>query len=139
MQITDTQLNAALRHVYTVGGTVFTLLATFALIPQEQVQPALNALHQIGDGLKQVFGGVSALWVIIGPVIIGLAGKGAVSAATFKNQLKSVTNGAAADESKKVALADATANVPGIAKVEAAPEIANATPNPKVTPVEIKP
>lgn len=86
------QVDAGMRHVYTAAGSIFTLLAAVAIIPQDQVQPALNALHQIGDGAKQIMGGFSALWVIIGPVIMGLAAKRAMGSATPAAQLKAVTS-----------------------------------------------
>lgn len=86
------QVDAGMRHVYTAAGTVFTLAAAVAIIPQDQVQPALDALHQIGDGVKQIMGGFSALWVILGPVVMGFAAKRAMGSATPTAQLKAVTS-----------------------------------------------
>lgn len=109
------QTDAVMRHVYTVGGTTFTIFAALALIPQDQVQPALDALHQVGDGLTTVFGGLSKLWIILGPVAIGLAAKGAGVAATFSHQVRAMIAKAGSDspqaDQAKVALVEAVSNM----------------------------
>jgi hypothetical protein len=135
---TDAQVSAALRHVYTSAGTVLAIGAIVAVVPQEQVQPIMDALRQVGDGMQQVFGGVSKLVVIVGPIVAAWMAKIAATSASFKSQLRSVTATASApaNVTEKVALATATANVPGIVQVAAAPVIANATPDPKVVPVQ---
>lgn len=133
MQINSNQLNAGLRHVYTAVGTAFTILVALAVIPQDQVQPALDAIHQIGDGIQQIFGGASKLWIILGPIIASLAAKGAVTAASFKNQLKSVTTAASKPENteaKKEVLAS-VATIPSVEKI-VDPTVANFIPNEKV-------
>lgn len=128
------QVDAALRHAYTAAGTVLALGAVVAVVPQESVQPIMDALRQTGDGLQQVFGGMSKLLVIVGPIVGAWMAKIAATKAGFTSQLKSVTAAASAPENveqKKEMLA-ATASIPEVKKVIAEPEIAAATPSAKV-------
>lgn len=126
------QINAVMRHVMTAGATVFTLMGAVALIPADQVKEATDALQRIGNGLQEVIGGVSTLWVIIGPVVVGIAMRGAGIAASFRSHLKSVTDAAEQEPDKKAALAAATANVSGVVEVKTTADIARATADPKV-------
>jgi len=84
------QINSLLRQGYTAAGTAFTIAAMVAIIPQDAVQPAVAALHEIGDGLQQAFGGVSKLVVILGPVVIGLSARAAAFAVSLKSQVAKV-------------------------------------------------
>lgn len=132
-QISEGQVNAAMRHVYTSAGTAFAIFALLGVLPQESVQPALDAVHQIGDGLQQVFGGFSKLTVIIGPIVAVWMGKIAASSASFKSQLKAVTSTAAqpdAVEEKKAVVA-ATATLPEVKQI-VSPTLADAIPSAKV-------
>lgn len=132
MEINEGQVNAGLRHVYTAGASAFTVLATFALISPEQSQDLLNALHQVGDGVKSVFGGLSKMWIILGPVGAGLAAKGAVSSAGLKSQLASVLKAAlTSDEAKKEVL-QKLPEMPGVQAVVTDAATARQVPNDKV-------
>jgi hypothetical protein len=88
---TGLQVDAAMRHVYTSGASVFTVLSVFALLPSDQVQPAIDALHRLGDDIKALMGDLSALWIILGPVVIGFVAKAAAFSASLRSQLKAVT------------------------------------------------
>lgn len=127
------QVGSGLRHVYTAGGTAFTLMAGLALMPTEQVQPALDALHQIGDGIKQIMGGASALWAIVGPVIIGFAVKAGVMKSSFASQLASVTKQASnGDTAARNQMIAATTTIPAVEKI-VAPTVSSEIPSAKVT------
>lgn len=130
---TQNQVNAVMRHAYTAGGTLFTILATLALIPQEKVAALMTSLHQIGDAVNQITGALSAMWIILGPLAIGLAAKGAAFAASFRSQLKSVTSQAALPSNleQKKEMISATANLPEVEKV-VSPPLATSIPNDKV-------
>lgn len=116
---TAQQVDAALRHAYTSAGTVLAICALAAVIPKEDVQPILDALHQIGDGLEQVFGGASKLVIIIGPVVAVWMGKIAAAKAGFLSQLKSVTAAASVPENivQKTEMIAATNSIPEVAGV----------------------
>ena len=86
----QSQVQAAMRHVYTAAGTTITIMGALALLPPEKVQPAIDALHRMGDDVKDFMGAASILWGIIGPVIMFMAGKGATFAAAFPNQVKAI-------------------------------------------------
>lgn len=121
MQMPDQDaINSLMRQGYTVGGTAFTIAAMIAIIPQESVQPAIAALHQVGDGLQTAFGGFRSLFLIFGPVAIGLSAKAAAFAVSLKSQVKRVHEAAPHELMNAVAdqtpgtLAKATASLPGV-------------------------
>lgn len=86
------QVSAATRHLVTAGGTAVTILGALALLPADKVADAVTGLQMLGDHLQLVFGDLSKLWLILGPVLIGFAVKGATFAASLKGQLKSITS-----------------------------------------------
>jgi hypothetical protein len=130
---TEGQVSAALRHVYTSAGTVLAIGTIVAVVPQDQVQPIMDALRQVGDGLQQVFGGVSKLVIIVGPIVAAWMAKIAATSASFKSQLKSVTAAASAPEAveQKQDMLAATASIPEVEKI-VAPTVADTVPNDKV-------
>ncbi len=110
---TGPQVDATMRHVYTSGATVFTVLAALAIMPADQVQPAIDALHKVGDDVKALMGDLSALWIILGPIVIGFVAKAAAFSASLRSQLKAVTqNKQVQIEGKIVVPADVAAAVP---------------------------
>lgn len=120
MALTSAELQSLLRQGYTAAGTAFTIAAAIAVIPAESVQPAIAALHDIGDGAEKIFGGFSKLVLIFGPVVAGLSAKAAAFAVSLKSQVKSV-HAAAPDELMNAVtnqtpgvLAKATAALPGV-------------------------
>lgn len=115
------QTSALVRHAVTAGGTAFTILGAFALLPADQVEPAITALRVIGDDVNKLTGDLGALWLIIGPVAIGLASKGAAFAASLKGQLTSITRNPAVE-------------IPPGSKIIAPAEVADAVPSSKVVP-----
>jgi hypothetical protein len=114
------QVSSLLRQGYTAAGTAFTIAAMVAVIPQDAVQPAIAALHEVGDGLQQAFGGVSKLVVILGPVVMGLSARAAAFAVSLKSQVAKVHDASHADlvnavsEVSPSTLAKATAALPGV-------------------------
>ncbi len=131
--VTQAQVDAALRHVYTSAGTVLTIGTVIAVVPQDSVQPIMDALRQIGDGLHQIVGGFSKLTLIAGPIVVGIMAKIAAGSAAFKSQLASVMSFAAKPgnmEAKKEVVA-ATANALTEVDKIVAPSLADA-PSPKV-------
>lgn len=129
---TENQINAALRHVYTVGGTVLTMAAVVAVIPQDSVQPAIMALHDVGDGLHQAFGGATKLLLIVGPALTAIPGARAFINSGFGKQLASVISQAKSSDTREKSeqVAVATATLPEVEKI-VAPALADA-PSPKV-------
>lgn len=125
------QLNAGLRHVYTAAGTALTIGTLLAVIPQESVQPTLDALHQMGDGLQQVFGGASKLVTVLGPVVVAFATKYAVGSASFRSRLAGLVASVNAPDKavEKAALVAAVDQVPGVAAAATAPEVQAVMPS----------
>lgn len=110
---TAPQVDATLRHVYTSVATIFTMLSVLAIVPADQVQPAINALHRVGDDVKALMGDLSALWIILGPIVIGFVAKAAAFSASLRSQLKAVTSNKQVQiEGKIVVPADVAAAVP---------------------------
>jgi hypothetical protein len=107
-------VNSLLRQGYTAAGTAFTIAAMIAVIPQDAVQPAIAALHEIGDGLQQAFGGFSKLVIILGPVVAALSARAAAFAVTLKSQVAKVHDASHAD------LVNAVSQVAPTALVKAA-------------------
>lgn len=130
---TQAQVSAALRHVYTSAATVLAIGTIVAVVPQDQVQPIMDALRQTGDGLQQVFGGVSKLVLIIGPIIAALSGKAAFASAGFGPQLRSIFNIIAkpGNADQKAQVLAATAAIPEVQKI-VAPDVAATVPSDKV-------
>lgn len=132
MKITDNQVSAALRHVYTSAGTVLAIGTLVAVVPQDQVQPIMDALRETGDGLQHAFGGLSKLIVLVGPIVAVWMAKIAASSASFRSQLQSVFSQAATpgNVEQQKAMVVATASIPQVEKI-VAPTLADA-PSEKV-------
>lgn len=118
--MTSDEIQSLLRHGYTAAGTALTIGTLIAVVPQDAVQPTLAALHDIGDGLQQAFGGASKLVLIFGPIIIGLSAKVAAFAVSLKSQVARVHEAAphelmiAVANQEPATLAKATATIPGV-------------------------
>lgn len=115
------QVSAAIRHLVTAGGTAFTILGAFALLPADKVQPAIEGLRAVGDDVNKLMADLGSLWLILGPVAIGLAVKGATFAASLKGQLRSIARNPAVDIKPQ-------------SVIVAPPEVAKAVPIPQVVP-----
>ncbi len=117
---TQDEINSLLRHGYTAAGTAFTIAAMIAVIPPDVVQPAIAALHDVGDGLEKAFGGVSKLVVIFGPIIAGLSARAAAFAVSLKSQVTKVHQADPHEllnvvkEVTPTLLAKTTAAIPGV-------------------------
>lgn len=127
-----TQVDAAMRHVYTSAGTVLALASAVALVPQADIQPIMDALREMGDGLHHIFHGAEALMIVIGPLIAGWMGKIAYFNSGFGQRLKSVIVQASqpGNQEQKEQVVVATATLPEVEKI-VAPTLADA-PSPKV-------
>jgi hypothetical protein len=86
--MTRDQVNSALRHAYSVIGTVGAVVVAMQFAPPEMVNAATAALHQIGDGLSMAFGGVMAL------VPVAMAGYAAYKASPVSHALSLGKQGA---------------------------------------------
>jgi hypothetical protein len=115
------QVAALVRHGVTAGGTLFTVLGALAFLPADQVQPAIQHIQDIGTDINKLMSDFGALWVILGPVAIGLAMKGAAFAASLKGQLRSIARNPAADITPE-------------SKIIVPPDVAKAVPIPQVVP-----
>lgn len=118
--MTSDQIQSILRHGYTAAGTALTIGTLIAVVPADAVQPAIAALHDVGDGLQQAFGGVSKLVIIFGPIVVGISAKAAAFAASLRSQVAKVHEAAPQELLNAVAvqapgtLAKATAAIPGV-------------------------
>src|SRR5271165_2094015 len=88
---TSEQVSAAMRHVGTATATATAMMALLGVLNQDQVQAVVVDVHQITDGLQQVFGGASKLVVLLGPIAALYFGKVAFASASLRSQLKSIT------------------------------------------------
>lgn len=113
------QINVLIRQSLSVGGTAITILGVFALLPEDQAKAAIGYLQAIGNDLQMLFGDVSKLWVIVGPVIIALVAKWGLYAASLKGQLSSIAR---------------NPNVDISGQIKVPPPVAAAVPSDKVVP-----
>ena len=113
------QINVLIRQSLSVGGTAITILGVFAILPEDQAKAAIGYLQAIGNDLQMLFGDVSKLWVIIGPVIIALVAKWGLYAASLKGQLSSIAR---------------NPNVDISGQIKVPPPVAAAVPSDKVVP-----
>lgn len=102
--MTSDEIQSLLRHGYTAAGTALTIGTMIAVIPPDAVQPAIAALHDMGDGLQQAFGGASKLVLLFGPIIAGISTKIAMLAVSLKSQVAKVHE--AAPHELMIAVAD---------------------------------
>lgn len=120
MALTSDEIQSMLRHGYTAAGTALTIGALIAVVPVDAVQPTIAALHDIGDGLQQAFGGASKIVLFFGPIIMGVSTKIAAIAVSLKSQVAKVHEAAPQELMNAVAsqtpgvLAKATATIPGV-------------------------
>ena len=115
------QVSAATRHLVTAGGTAFTILGAFAILPADKVQPAIDGLRMVGDDINKLMADLGSLWLILGPVAIALAVKGATFAASLKGQLRSIARNPAVDIKPQ-------------SQIVVPPQVAAAVPIPQVVP-----
>ena len=113
------QINVLIRQSLSVGGTAITILGVFAILPEDQAKAAIGHLQAIGNDLQMLFGDVSKLWVIVGPVIIALVAKWGLYAASLKGQLSSIAR---------------NPNVDISGQIKVPPPVAAAVPSDKVVP-----
>jgi hypothetical protein len=115
------QTAALVRHGVTGIGTAITILGGLAFLPADQVQAAIVHLQDIGTDINKLMADFGALWIILGPVLIGLAMKGAAFAASLKGQLRSIARNPAVDIQPQ-------------SKIVVPPPVAAAVPIPQVVP-----
>jgi hypothetical protein len=134
MATTENQVNAGLRHVLSYAGGGVTVLASLGFVDPENAKSLILALNEIGDGVQKVFGGISKIGIIIGPIMGVVGTTYAVKSATFRNQLASVIRSAQDKKEAKVELLEQTAEQLPVEKIVVSdPALAEATPSPKVT------
>lgn len=127
------QINAGLRHVYTASGTAITVLGALAVLPPDQVQPAIQAMHEAVDAATQFVGALAKLWPILGPVIIAFAAKSGFNAAGVKEQLASLLAKTQNNVAVKNEVLNAVAEqVPGVQAVVTDAATAAATSSDKI-------
>lgn len=69
---TKNQINIGLRYLGTAGGTLFTVMGALALITPDQAQQLATALHELNQSILTGYGALVKMWVILGPVGIGI-------------------------------------------------------------------
>jgi hypothetical protein len=77
------QVNAFMRHVYTVLGSVLGTIVILGFVTQGDATGITNAIHQIGDGVASIAAGVAALV----PIVSGIY---AARSASLKSQVAAV-------------------------------------------------
>jgi hypothetical protein len=106
-------VNAVLRHVVTSAATVATVFVTFGFISPENSQALLADIQQIVAGLKQTYGGLSNLVIILGPAVAAASAWFAGNSSTLKSLLTKVaTNNNVQIDGQIVAPADVAKAVP---------------------------
>lgn len=73
MAISETQVNAVLRHAVTAGGSVITVFTILGLVSPEQAQAIVAGMQDVTNGLQQAIGGIYKIGAIAGPVIVAVA------------------------------------------------------------------
>jgi hypothetical protein len=63
--MTKDQINAALRHAYTVFGTLVAFAVVVGLLGQEDADKIVRLVNEIGGGVAAIVGAVAALLPII--------------------------------------------------------------------------
>lgn len=135
---TQDQVLAAGRHVVTFAGGAVTMFASLHLITGGDATSAAAALNQIGHGFSEIIAGAGTLMSIVSlsfaalsanPLLQLLKGSKAVSA----------DPGLAKDTTvaQQAVVATAAEAMPLVKTIEAAPEVARASPSPNVVAAPI--
>lgn len=120
MQMPSSEVvNAVLRHVGTSAATAVTVFATLGFLSPDNAQAVLADMQQIIAGLKQAYGGLSNLVIVIGPAFAAAMAWFAGNSSTMKALLTRVTS---------------NDNIKIDGQIKAPAEVANAVPSEKVVP-----
>lgn len=95
--VEQSQIQAAKRHLFNTAATTFTILAAIALLPKPKGQALVDNLHIIGDSVTAIMGAVSNIWLLLGPVVLGICYRGAFTAGSFLSQVKQIITKAASN------------------------------------------
>lgn len=112
------QLNAVGRHVMTSTATVFSVLGILGILPADKAQIVLMRMQDIATHLQAIFGDLTVIWAVAGPIAVVWIAKAAAGAASLKSQLRSVTSNPQVEVQGKIVVDD--------------PALAAAVPSPKV-------
>ena len=105
--------NAVLRHVGTSLATVVTVFTTLGFISPDNAQAVLADVQQIIAGLKQAYGGLSNLVIVIGPAFAAAMAWFAGNSSTLRSLLTKVaTNNNVQIDGQIKAPAEVAASVP---------------------------
>lgn len=69
------KLNSALRYGGTTAGTAFTFMAVMSLISPEQLADLKANIDVLSQSVITGYGALVKMWIILGPVAIGVLGK----------------------------------------------------------------
>lgn len=69
------KLNSALRYGGTASATIFTVMAVFSLLSPEQVADLKAQVEILNSSIATGYGALLKMWIILGPVAIGVAAK----------------------------------------------------------------
>ncbi len=71
----DTRVNSALRLAggYTISA--LTAIAVLGFIPQESATALIQAIRDFNDGIQQAVGALGKMWIIAGPLLLGILAK----------------------------------------------------------------
>ncbi len=83
MNITVGAIPAGGRHLATAAGTVIAMVGVMHMLPTDQVDALKTSVDKITDG-------VTGLWTVLGPILMGVAAKYAVKSATPAAQAASL-------------------------------------------------
>jgi hypothetical protein len=104
------QVNAGLRYAGASAGTLFTVLGALQFVTPEQVAELTTQIHILNDSLFTAYGALLKMWVILGPVMVGVLGYFGVKSSSVKaigEKLRAIATGAASPasrEAQKVAI-----------------------------------
>lgn len=110
--LTESQnkLNSALRYAGTSAGTLFTIFGAMQFVTPEQVTQLAAAMHDFNDSVVSMYGALTKMWIILGPVAIfwlGKVGWNSSSAKALGDKLRAFATGPAspaAVEAQKAAI-----------------------------------
>lgn len=110
------KLNAALRYGGASAGTLFTIFGTLQFVSPEQAQDLITQVHVLNDSVLTMYGALTKMMVILGPMGVMVAGYFGVKSSSVKELagklLRIAANKAAPEQAleAKVAIVNAAAS-----------------------------
>lgn len=116
------KLNAALRYAGTSAGTLFTVFGVLQFITPEQVAQLTQAVHDFNQSALSMYGALTKMWLILGPIAVIWLGKVGVQSSSIKGIMAKLFSIAANSADPKAAEAQ-TAIISATAQIAQDPQI----------------